>query len=385
MKNHIQTQRGFTLIELLVVIGIIGILASLLLPALAKAKYRANRVKCVSNVGQIGKALGLFADDHEGRYPWQLLPADQRIHFGEHSPFSAKAIVSIVAMKDLLDTPKILRSPCDPEALPHNEKAQKEWPHIDTLKGKFINCKAMSYLFGEGATDGRSGTILVLTKNVPKLDIKGARFVGADEKFPHPNAVAGLNKGHGQRATAGGGAAQMNDSDLQEKAKYHAESSGGIFKGPASTKLIGCSGESLTLGGPKSVKSWWIDCGLTYDPPASNGYFLEKDGVFSLVKFKKYRSMSWLRAKDDAQRRGGHLATITSQSEWLKLLKLRPKPGYFWLGGYKPKITTDPSVGWKWVTGEAWGYTAWFGGDNRFPAEPNNLGRNEKYLCMEIQ
>jgi len=65
-----KTQKGFTLIELLVVIAIIGILASMLLPALAKAKNRANRIKCVNNVKQVGGALDALADDNKNRYPW---------------------------------------------------------------------------------------------------------------------------------------------------------------------------------------------------------------------------------------------------------------------------------------------------------------------------
>ena len=62
---------GFTLIELLVVIAVIAILAAMLLPALARAKESARRVRCASNLKQIVLAAGIYADENNDRFPAQ--------------------------------------------------------------------------------------------------------------------------------------------------------------------------------------------------------------------------------------------------------------------------------------------------------------------------
>src|ERR1044071_3486996 len=68
--SHPSTfRRAFTLIELLVVIAIIAILAALLLPALSVAKARAQRLKCTSQLKQLGLGFDLFLMDHNDQYP----------------------------------------------------------------------------------------------------------------------------------------------------------------------------------------------------------------------------------------------------------------------------------------------------------------------------
>jgi len=269
---HGPRSRGFTIIEILVVIVLIGILASLILPTLGRAKMEAKRMHCVGNLGGLARGLISFAGDNEERLPWRLTPRLQKAHFSpvgsqaagnpkwDHYSPTTDTIFAVSAVKDGLAGGRLLLSPCDPERRADNDVIRENWSQVNASVGRRIEpATGISYVLIQGGDVARPTTMLAASRNLvghnplapddhDMLDDMGlARWVGHDDygMYMQEFALAMLGSGQGQYVLADGSAAKSQDSDLMNEergygrvAQAHIMSLGGLSKGEASRMII---------------------------------------------------------------------------------------------------------------------------------------------------
>jgi prepilin-type N-terminal cleavage/methylation domain-containing protein/prepilin-type processing-associated H-X9-DG protein len=158
-RTRPRLARAFTLPELAIVLVVIGVLALLAIPALARQRARSSRIQCVNNLKNIGLGLRIFPRASQSEFPWQV--STNRGGSEEFLQDSSLAWPHFLALSNELSSPRIARCPNDLTGIQ------------PTTWRDATNNSAFSYFFGIDASEEQPETIL---SGDSHLELNGQRL-----------------------------------------------------------------------------------------------------------------------------------------------------------------------------------------------------------------